>query len=511
MEAFQRPEDGVALPPANLPTYPATKDSDVEWLGRVPAHWEMRRLRYAVDLRLSNVDKHVRDNERPVRLCNYMDVYKNDRIHSDIAFMPATATQAEIDRFRLRRGDVLITKDSEDWTDIGVPALVALPSAETNILCGYHCAFLRPHHGLEGTYLFWLLNSSAGADQLRRRANGVTRYGVSKGTIGSFRLPLPPLTEQTTIVRFLDYVDRRVQRYIRAKENLIALLEEQKQAVIHQAVTGQIDVRTGQPYPGYKDSGVEWLGDVPEHWEKISLGLLAESVQTGPFGSQLHAAEYRDGGVPVINPSHMRGGSLAADSSVAVSPQKARELSRHQLEAGDLVMARRGELGRCALVKRAEAGWLCGTGSLRVRPNKYKVAPTFLLHVLSSPSTRAALHLWSLGATMANLNAGLVSRLPVFAPPLAEQLDIVEFLQRANDETAAAVGNAHRQIDLLDKYRTRLIADVVTGKLDIREAAASLPKVDPLGTEDNLGATVYDAPDPSPPFSESETVQTADT
>ena len=84
-------------------------------------------------------------------------------------------------------------------------------------------------------------------------------------------MTLPPLPEQTTIVRFLDHVARRIRRYIRAKQKLIALLEEQKQAIIHQAVTGQIDVRTGEPYLAYKDSGVEWLGDVPEHWE-ISRG-----------------------------------------------------------------------------------------------------------------------------------------------------------------------------------------------------------------------------------------------
>ena len=314
-------------------------------------------------------------------------------------------------------------------------------------------------------------------------------------------LPLPSPSEQTAIVRFLDYVDRRIRRYIRAKEKLIALLEEQKQAVIHQAVTGQIDVRTGRPYPVYKDSGIEWLGDVPAHWERISLGALAESVQTGPFGSQLHAAEYRDGGVPVINPSHMLGGSVAADRSVAVSQEKARELSRHQLEAGDIVMARRGELGRCALVEQTEAGWLCGTGSLRIRPNKRKVASDYLAHVLSAPSTREALRLWSLGATMANLNAGLVSRLPVFTPPLAEQPDIVESLQRTNDETTAGIGNAHRQIDLLREYRTRLIANVVTGKLDVREAAASLPEVEPLQEVDDLERTA----DTGAPFCQPET------
>lgn len=268
----------------NLPAYAGTEDSGVEWLGRVPAHWEVRRLRSAVDLRPSNVDKHVRENEKPVRLCNYMDVYGNDRILSDIAFMPATATLAEIDRFGLRRGDVLITKDSEDWTDIGVPAVVDLRRAETDILCGYHCALLRPHYGIEGGYLSWFLNSSAGADQFRVRANGVTRYGLSKVAIGSIRVPLPSLAEQAAIGHFLDYVARRIRRYIQAKEKLIELLEEQQQVVVHQAVTGQTDVRTGRPYPAYKDSGVDWLPKVPAHWSmRRNVRLFAERHETG-FG-----------------------------------------------------------------------------------------------------------------------------------------------------------------------------------------------------------------------------------
>ena len=463
MEAFQRPEEGVALPPANLPTYPATKDSDVEWLGRVPAHWEIRRLRYAVDLRLSNVDKHVRDNERPVRLCNYMDVYKNDRIHSDIAFMPATATQSEIDRFRLRRGDVLITKDSEDWTDIGVPALVALPSAETNILCGYHCALLRPHHGLEGTYLFWLLNSSAGADQLRRRANGVTRYGVSKGTIGSFRLPLPPLTEQTTIVRFLDYVDRRVQRYIRAKENLIALLEEQKQAVIHQAVTGQIDVRTGEPYPGYRESGLDWLPEVPAHWSiRRNVRLFAERNETG-FGD-----------LPVLEVSLRTG------------------VQTRELEDG----GRKQQMTDRDKYKRAAKGDLAYNmmrlwqGAIGLVPAHGLVSPAYVVaRPLDGVEAAYYDHLFRTDIYKQQVNRnsrGIVSdrnrlywdafkRMASPYPPPHEQKRIVEYLQAASARIEAGVAGARRQIALLREFRARLNADVITGKIDVRDAAAALP------------------------------------
>ncbi len=157
--------------------------------------------------------------------------HKHDRIHHEMPFMRATASPEEIKRFHLERGDVLITKDSEAWNDIGVPALVEEPADD--LICGYHLALLRPLcNRLRGGYLFRALQSTAVAYQFHVEATGVTRYGLSHSAIKSIWLPLPPLPEQATIVRFLDHADRSIRRYIRAKQKLIALLEEQKQAII---------------------------------------------------------------------------------------------------------------------------------------------------------------------------------------------------------------------------------------------------------------------------------------
>ena len=154
--------------------YPAYKPSGVEWLGDVPEHWEVRRLRNVADMRVSNVDKHVKDGENPVRLCNYVDVYNNDYIDKRMDFMQATATNEEIERFRLERDDVLITKDSETWDDIGVPALVTEPARD--LISGYHLALLRPRPDkLSGGYLLRTLSSKGLAYQFHVEAKGVTR------------------------------------------------------------------------------------------------------------------------------------------------------------------------------------------------------------------------------------------------------------------------------------------------------------------------------------------------
>ena len=126
----------------NFSPYPAYKPSAVPWLGDMPAHWQVRRLGTIADMRVSNVDKHAREDEFPVRLCNYVDVYKNDRITPIMPFMTATASRDEIERFSLETGDVLITKDSETWDDIGVPALVV--ESAIDLVSGYHLALLRP-------------------------------------------------------------------------------------------------------------------------------------------------------------------------------------------------------------------------------------------------------------------------------------------------------------------------------------------------------------------------------
>ena len=278
-----------------LQRYPAYRDSGVDWLGEMPEHWDMRRVGTVADLRVSNVDKHVKEGEQPVRLCNYVDVYHNERISPDVPFMVGTARRREIRRFRLAVGDVLVTKDSEDWTDIGVPALVEY--AADDLVCGYHLAMLRPNRAfLDGGYLFQALRDSRLAWQFQVAATGVTRYGLSHNAIRSMRIPLPPLPEQTAIAHFLDHADRRIQRSIRAKERLIELLEEQKQAIIHQAVMGQIDVRTGQAYPAYKDSEVEWLGEVPEHWEETAPEV------TTPFSRPSFEYGRRDAFVAAARP-----------------------------------------------------------------------------------------------------------------------------------------------------------------------------------------------------------------
>ena len=217
------------------------KPSGIPWLGDIPKHWEVKRLRHACEMRVSNVDKHTKQGETPVRLCNYVEVYKYERISETTRFMAATANQDERVRFRLRMGDVLITKDSEVWNDIGVPALVEYEAPD--LVCGYHLAILRPRPGLLGSFLHRALDSRFIATQFHVEANGVTRYGLSQGAILGVSIPIPPHIEQQNIVNYLVAQLAGLTTAIARTEREIALMQEYRTRLTADLVTGKLDVR----------------------------------------------------------------------------------------------------------------------------------------------------------------------------------------------------------------------------------------------------------------------------
>ena len=167
------------------------------------------------------------------------------------------------------------------------------------------------------------------AAQKAAMGRGITVKHIYGDQLKYLTLALPPLPEQAAIVRFLDYAERRIRRYIRAKQQLITLLEEQKQAVIHQAVTGQIDVRTGRPFPAYKPSGVEWLGDVPVHWDVVPLRRVALDRCDGPFGSGLKSSHYTEEGIRVVRLQNIGHGEFKDSDAAFISPEYYSSLGDH--------------------------------------------------------------------------------------------------------------------------------------------------------------------------------------
>lgn len=218
------------------------KDSGVEWLGEIPAHWEVKKLKYIALTRFSGVDKHSKDGETPIRLCNYTDVYNSNRISSSQPFIEATATRNEIFSFSLHKDDIVVTKDSEDWKDIAVPSYVGEDCP--GVICGYHLALIKPFTTIvNGKFLYWSFRTININHQFVIAATGITRFGLGKDDFCTSLFLLPPIEEQQAIADYLDKETTRIDNLISKINQAIEKLQEYRSALITAAVTGKIDVR----------------------------------------------------------------------------------------------------------------------------------------------------------------------------------------------------------------------------------------------------------------------------
>jgi type I restriction enzyme S subunit len=321
--------------------YNAYKDSGIEWLGNIPTHWQVRRLKFFARVQLSNVDKKSVEGEELVRLCNYVDVYYNERITGDLDFMAATATSEQVRRFSLRSGDVLITKDSESWTDIAVPAVVTEDLPE--VLCGYHLAHIRPGADCEGTFLSRAFGAIGPRDQFQLAANGITRFGLGGDAIRAGVFAIPPLAEQRAIAAFLDRETAKIDTLVAKKERLIEILQEKRTALITRAVTKGLD-----PNVPMRDSGVEWLGEIPGHWDVVPLKhFLRAPLAYGVLKPDKYAGS---DGVRLIRILDVESGLVNEDQLEVISPELSSEFRRTILRADDLVVSVVGTIGRSFVV-----------------------------------------------------------------------------------------------------------------------------------------------------------------
>ena len=325
-----------------LRPYPAYRDSGVEWLGKVPEHWEVRRLGATTERLVAGTwgsDPTGHDDIVCVRVADF------DRRRLGVNLRKPTVRSVpagERQRRLLEPGDLLLEKSGGgDLQPVGV---VVHFDHDQEAVASNFIGRMRVRRQHSARYVLYL-NSVLYAIRLTVRSIKQTT-GIQNLDVGAYlseSVPLPPLSEQTPIARFLEAADHRIRRYIRAKERLVELLEERKRALIHEAVTGRIDVRTGQPYPAYKDSGVEWLGKVPEHWRVVQLGRIALARCDGPFGSGLKSSHYMDRGVRVVRLQNIGHGEFRNDDSAFISAEHYSTLGDHSVVPEDILIAGLGD------------------------------------------------------------------------------------------------------------------------------------------------------------------------
>ena len=294
-------------------------------------------------------------------------------------------------------------------------------------------------------------------------------------------MPLPPFDEQLAIGRFLDWANGRLERTIRAKRRVIALLTEQKQAIIHRAVTRGVD-----PAVQLKPSGIPWLGDIPQHWDVISL-RMRYSVELGKMLDAKRITGRHS--LPYLRNRDVQWDKVLIDDlpSMDISPK---ELSRYTVEVGDLLVCEGGQVGRCAFWTGPlkKCGFQKALHRIRCL-NPCNDYPRFFFYQMQLAALRGVFASDGNENTIAHLPCEKLRRHRFAFPPFSEQKAVADGLDLELQHLELTISRLNREIELLREYRTRLVADVVTGKLDVREAAAKLPEEsDDLEPFDGAGA-----------------------
>ena len=220
------------------------KDSEIEWIGYIPEHWKVKRLKFSAKIELSSVDRHEREGEEQVLVCHYPNIYKNEKITKNTLFTNGTCTLSELEKFRLKKDDVIITKDSETADDIGVPALV-IENIERTV-CGYHLAQITSNKKeILGNFLFRFIQTDISNACFEISSHGITRFGLGKDSIGNLFITQPSINEQKEISEFLDSETFKIDSLIIKTKSQIGKLQEFRQSLISSVVTGKIDLREG--------------------------------------------------------------------------------------------------------------------------------------------------------------------------------------------------------------------------------------------------------------------------
>ena len=349
------------------------------------------------------------EGTKVIRTTNFTNSGKLD-LSKGIAFR--SISDKKVAEKRLQYGDVIIEKSG------GSPAqpvgrVVFFDIEQATWLCNNFTAVLRPKQEFHPRYCFYLmycLHKCGAVLKYQNKTTGIINLKLNDYLKKTKVSPLPPLETQKKIAAVLD----KAQELIDKRTEQIAKLDEFVQSVF-----------------------LEMFGDVVVNdkcWPKIKLKDISK-VKIGPFGSLLHVEDYVKGGIPLVNPSHIVKREISIDKDMTISIKKAMELDAYRMKSGDVVLGRRGEIGRCAVVKEPHDGFLCGTGSMFISPTEV-LHPVYLLYLLSSKAMRAILEHNSKGITMKNLNAGVVENIDLTLPPLDLQNQFAGIVEKTEQQKA---------------------------------------------------------------------------
>ncbi|EKO3494338.1 restriction endonuclease subunit S [Vibrio fluvialis] len=435
--------------------YPEYKESGIEWITEIPSHWHISNIGHesSVKARLGwkglKADEYVDEG--------YVFLATPNIKGKDIDFTDVNRITKdrydESPEIMLQTGDVLVTKDGSTTGTTNLVRILPEPATVNSSI-----AVLRSKGAVDSNYLFYFFVSDYTQNVITRMRGGMGVPHLFQADLRKFSILVPPLLEQTQIANFLDHETAKIDTLIEKQQQLIKLLKEKRQAVISHAVTKSLN-----PQAPMKDSGVEWLGEVPEHWGVSSLGYYA-SLNTGATPDRSNSS-YWEGDIPWIKTGEVKYETIYKTEE-SISKLAVKQTSVQLSPPGTLLMAMYGQgvtRGRVAILGvHATYNQAC----VAITPNSYLFNEYLKVFFIAGYH---AIRDGGNETSQMNLNADIVRKFKVTVPPIDEQKEIVSFLEAELPRFDALLENADKAIKLMQERRTALISAAVTGKIDVRE------------------------------------------
>jgi len=422
--------------------YAEYKYSGEGWIGAVPKKWDIVRLKH--------IFKEKKITHNPKLNCGSISfgkvVYKDD----DKVPISTKASYQEV-----LKDEYLINPLNLNYDLISLR--IALSDKNVVVSSGY--IVLQNHANIDKSFYKWLLHRYDVA-YMKLLGSGV-RQTINFNHIANSLLPLPPLKEQTAIANFLDEKTTKIDQAIAQKEQLIELLKERKQILIQNAVTKGLN-----PNVKLKPSGVEWIGDIPEHWEVKRLKYLVSNVISGPFGSSLIKDEYVKEGYKIYGQEQVIPNNFSI-GDYYITEKKFNRMKRYRVYENDILVSCVGTFGKIALVPKDIEDGIINPRLIKMAPKLNIIMPTYLHEILLSRFCFKQFEKVSRGGTMGVINIDLLSKLIIILPSNSEQVAILKFIKKGRENIDNSITINQTQIKKLKEYKATIINSAVTGKIKV--------------------------------------------
>jgi len=451
---------------SKLEKYPKYKDSGVEWIREVPEHWKIIRLTNIGRFSSSGIDKHTKQNESKVKIVNFTDIFSNTNyiLDSSIKYMVVSTPEENRIKNLLNKGDLIFLPSSETYEDLGLSALVN--ETLDNTAFSYHVIRFQFKYNIDHSFRKYLTNNHSVLSHFIREGKGTTRKIIGRNVFRNAIVVLPPKQEQTKIANYLDKKTAQIDNAISLKEQMIERLKERRQIIINDAVTKGLDKNVKM-----KDSGVEWIGEISEHWEVKKF----KYIFTFSKGLNITKENLEDEGIPCINYGeiHSKYGFEVIPEKhnlKCVNPSYLKNNQKSFLNNGDFVFADTSEdiegSGNFTYLN-SKTRIFAGYHTVIARSRNDNFEKRYIAYLFDSINFRNQIRRQVKGVKVYSITNGILKKLFLLQPPKKEQKYIIDFIDKETSKIDNAINLQQKQIDKLKEYKTTLIDSVVTGKVRI--------------------------------------------